>query len=258
MTERPEAPVWPSRPPPVGPVVVTPNGEFDRRAAERVAAELHELARRRTGSISVALAGGNTPRPVYEALAEMQDVAWARLEFFFGDERSVPPDDARSNYRMARESLLERVSIPASRIHRMRAEDPAADLAAREYASALPPALDLLLLGIGTDGHTASLFPGGDALHARRLVVASTAPEPPSARLTVTPPVLAAARRIVVLASGSAKADAVFRALTAPWNPEDCPAQLARHGLWVLDVASASALPRRVRRSPDAAREDST
>lgn len=248
MIDRSATARW--RPPSAGEVVVVPGEEFAERASERLAALLREGAMESSGTVSVALAGGNTPRPVYELLARVEDVPWARIEIFFSDERVVPADDAESNYGMAREALLERVSIPGTHIHRMRTELEAPGQAAHDYASVLPPSLDVVLLGIGTDGHTASLFPGSDALRARQRVVPSWGPAPPQSRLTVTPPVLAAARRLVVLASGGAKAGAVARALTGPWDPEACPAQLARRGLWILDVDAASALPRDVRADP--------
>ncbi len=203
--------------------------------------------RERPGPLALALAGGSTPRPVYAALAGMADVPWGRLEVFFGDERAVPPDDPASNYRMARESLLDRVPIPDKLVHRMAADGDSLEAAAAEYATRLPEALDVVLLGIGTDGHTASLFPGGAALRATTPVAPSISPAPPRERLTVTPSVLGRARRIVILAAGDDKAVPVARALAGPWNPEECPAQLARGGLWLLDAAAAARLPAGVR-----------
>lgn len=231
----------PQAPPPVGGVLVAPEGAFDEWAAAHLASLIRSLADIRSGSVSVALAGGDTPRPVYGRLSAME-VPWPQLEIFFGDERAVAPDDPASNYRMARESLLDAVPIPADHVHRMRCESQELEAAAHDYAALLPDALDLLLLGIGRDGHTASLFPGDEALHAERPVVPATAPAPPRARLTVTPPVLERARQVVVLASGSVKAGPVARALDGPWDPMSCPAQLARRGTWLLDEAAASAL----------------
>jgi 6-phosphogluconolactonase len=195
------------------------------------------------GACALALAGGRTPEPVYRLLAATPNLDWSRVDVFFGDERAVPPDDPESNYGMVRASLLSRVPVPEDRVHRMEAERPDRDAAARAYDQALPPALDLLVLGVGPDGHTASLFPGSAALdERRRRVVPVTGPPPPAARLTITPPVIAAARRVVVLAAGADKAAAVARALEGPRSPKDTPAQLARRADWFLDRAAAARL----------------
>lgn len=200
--------------------------------------------------VSVALAGGSTPRPAYGCLAVEPDLPWERIRIFFGDERQVPPDHPDSNYRMVEEALLSRLVVPPAAVHRMEGEDPDAEAAAERYAALLPDALDLLILGIGSDGHTASLFPGSPALAERaRRVVTSTAPAQPRHRLTITPPVIRAARRIVVLASGAGKAQAVRRALAEPGEPARCPARLARRGTWVLDREAARRLPRAGRRT---------
>jgi 6-phosphogluconolactonase len=197
------------------------------------------------GEASIALSGGDTPKPVYGWLAEARDPSWERVHVFFGDERCVPPDDPRSNYRMARETLLDPLGLHSGHVHRMEAEREDREAAAAAYGSLLPARLTVLMLGIGREGHTASLFPGSAALaeRARRVVPVHTAATPPD-RLTVTPPVLEAAVHVVVLARGVAKADAVARALEAPWAPELCPAQLARRGTWILDAAAASRLAR--------------
>jgi 6-phosphogluconolactonase len=227
----------------IGAVVVTREGDFTRAAAGIVADILRTLVPAGEGRVTFALAGGSTPRAVYEVLATLPTLPWNRLEIYFGDERGVPPEDHDSNYRMARESLLDRVPIAPERVHRMTGEEPDLAEAARAYAALLPEALDLLLLGIGDDGHTASLFPGAATLAEDELrVVAATAPVPPYRRLTVTPPVLRRARRILVLASGDAKAPAVARALAGPWDPARCPSQLARRGTWILDPAAAAGL----------------
>jgi len=184
---------------------------------------------------SLALAGGHTPEPVYRSLARLGTVAWNRVDIFFGDERAVPPDDDRSNYRMAREALLDHVPIAPSAINRIEAERPDADRVAAGYAARLPARFDIILLGIGEDGHTASLFPHSPALEEHtRLVVATSAPEPPP-RITITPPVLAAARETLVIAAGRRKAAAVRRALLEPVSPAECPGCLVRNGRWLLD-----------------------
>jgi 6-phosphogluconolactonase len=165
------------------------------------------------------------------------------VELFFGDERAVPPSDARSNFHMAYETLLRHVAIPPAGIHRMEAEHPDLEAAARAYDALLPERLDVLLLGIGEDGHTASLFPGADSLDVRdRRVVPAVSPVPPTNRLTITPPVIAGARRVLVIAAGSGKAAPVARALDAATDPREIPARLAREATWLLDDAAASCL----------------
>ena len=200
----------------------------EAEAAGRIAAAIRDAVAAR-GRCSVALAGGSTPRAIYPLL---RGLPWPSLDFYFGDERAVPTDDPESNYRMAKETLFG--AHPESRVHRMEAERPDLDRAAEEYSQLLPDALDVLLLGMGPDGHTASLFPGSPALDERaRKVVAVVGPKPPPRRLTITPPVIEAARTIFVLVRGADKAEAVKRAREGPWNPKDTPAQLARRGLWL-------------------------
>jgi len=204
-------------------------------------ADIHER-----GRCAVGLAGGGTPRPVYERLARepyAQRVRWRDVEVFFGDERAVAADDPASNYGMVKAALLSRVPIPAARVHRMEAEAGDPDAAARSYERLLPDSLDLLLLGMGQDGHTASLFPGSPALgEQRRRVVPVVGTKPPPRRLTITPPVIAAARRIAVLVVGADKAPAAARALQGPFQPAEMPVQLALRGVWFLDRAAAAEL----------------
>jgi len=165
------------------------------------------------GRFRIALAGGSTPRALYPALVEGID--WARVQIFFGDERAVPPDDPQSNYRMARETLLDPAGVPAANVVRWRAENPDLDAAARDYQAALvagasAPWLDLALLGLGADGHTASLFPGTSALAEEdRLAVAVDVPEMGTRRLTLTYPVLCGARDVCFLVTGREKAAAL-------------------------------------------------
>jgi len=162
---------------------------------------------------------------------------------FFGDERAVRPDHPDSNFRMVREALLRRVDLPPENVHRMEADAADADAAADRYAQLLPKATDVLVLGVGADGHTASLFPGSAALGERsRRVVPARAPKPPERRLTITPPVIAAARRVLILAAGSDKAEAVARALKGTGSAEEVPARLARAGVWFLDRSAARLL----------------
>jgi 6-phosphogluconolactonase len=180
---------------------------------------------------------------MHEALACSSAVPWLAVHVFFGDERAVPPDHPDNNYRMAKESLLDRVPIPPSQVHRMQAEHPDRDAAARNYETVLPESLDVLVLGIGEDGHTASLFPGAESLReSTRRVIPVIGPKPPPERLTLTSPPILAARYCLMLAAGAGKADAVSRALDGPWDPIATPAQLARRGVWFVDPPAAAKL----------------
>ena len=170
-------------------------------------------------------------------------VAWERVAVYFGDERCVPPDDPESNYRMAHEALLQHVPIPSTSVHRMEGERTDRDAAARDYERLLPPRLDLLLLGMGEDGHTASLFPHSPALAERaRRVVPVSRPAPSRPRLTITPPVIHAADTVIVVVAGAEKAATVARALEGPYVPDELPIQLALRGTWLIDHAAAHGL----------------
>jgi len=262
-------------------------------AAERVAADLTAAVEGRQasqrGTASLALAGGSTPRPLYERLAGepyRSAVPWERLQVFWGDERCVPPDHPASNYRMAREALLDHVPVAASRVHRLRGELPPPE-AARLYAAQLeavlgrPPRLDLVLLGLGADGHTASLFPaafaaavegGGDGEasddpHPGRWAAPATAPAEPRQRVTLTLSTLDAARRVLFLVAGADKAAAVARSLASPTaapRPGEAPTPAARvrptdgDVLWLLDAAAAADLPPELRRGDDTTKRDDT
>lgn len=214
-------------------------------AGRRIAGSVDEAVARSERSVSFVVAGGSTPRPVYAWLARSGRIPWERVEIYFGDERCVPADDPGSNYRMVRESLLEPAGIAPERVHRMEAERADRRAAAAAYERILPERLDVLLLGIGEEGHTLSLFPGSPALREReRRVVPVTTPKPPPDRLTLTPPVVGRARSIFVLARGAGKAEAVARGLEGPLDVESCPVQLARPGEWLLDEAAASMIGR--------------
>ncbi len=212
------------------------------------------------GACWIALAGGRTPKAVYERLAEAGTPAidWARVHVAFGDERLVPPDHADSNYGMARAALLARVPIPAHQVHRIEGERLDADAAAAAYSAVLAgalrpepgawPVFDLVLLGVGADGHTASIFPGTAAVReTRRLAVAGDAPTAPERRVTLTFPVLNAARAVVILASGADKASAIARAFTDGTPVAECPVRGVRPAsgmvTWLLDAAAAADLP---------------
>ncbi len=234
--------------------VVLPDPEaVAARAAELVADAARRAAEAR-GRFVVALAGGTTPRLAYERLAELSPMPWAATHVWFGDERCVPPDHADSNYRMAREALLARVPVPEAQVTRIEGERDPADAAARYdallrgdaagHAGAGGPVFDLVLLGVGPDGHTASLFPGGDALgETARWAVDVPAPEqvgPHVPRVTLTLPALGAAREVLVLATGAEKRQAAAAALA---GGDDAPPAARPRGrertVWLLDEAAA-------------------
>jgi len=225
-------------------------------AATRVAAALRDAILKR-GAASLALSGGNTPRPAYERLASEPGVAWGAVSVYWIDERAVPPDHARSNYRLALESLLFRAPIPAASVHRMTGEATDLDHAARDYEALLRsrlsppveggvPSFDVAVLGIGDDGHTASLFPGEGSVDVRdRLVLAiPAAPEHDrEARLTVTTPVIESIGTVLVLAVGAAKRGPLERVAAEAGSARDTPSRLfrgARGALtWLTDEAAA-------------------
>jgi 6-phosphogluconolactonase len=199
--------------------------------AAAAAADIAEAVR--DGARSLVLAGGTTPRRCYELLAHL-DVAWGRVSVLFGDERCVHADHPDSNYRMAREALLDHVA-PAT-VYRIPAElgpDEAAGLYAHVVGAVAP--LDIVLLGVGEDGHTASLFPGHPALKASGLAVGiRDSPKPPPQRVTLTLPALQAARRVIILATGAGKADAVARA-----KRHEVPSGMIAGARWLIDRAAA-------------------
>ena len=223
-------------------LVIVPPQVFPQTAADYIARAIRE-AQREGAPVAVALSGGRVPRPVYARLARSESISWDRVEIFFADERAVPPDDGESNFRLVMETLGVVFSGRPQAIHRMEADRADLGQAALEYESQIPPALDVLVLGMGADGHTASLFPGDPAVgEARRRVVAITGPSSLPWRMTITPPVIRAARATLMLVAGAPKAAAVARALAGPFDPLQCPAQLAREGTWILDQPAAEAL----------------
>lgn len=194
------------------------------------------------GLCRLVLAGGSTPRAVYRLLAtspRRDRIPWQAVEIFFGDERCVPPDDGDSNYGMIRRALLADAPVPDRAVHRIPGELGVEEATTR-YAAELgllfgdaPLVFDVVLLGMGSDGHTASLFPGDGALDVRDApVAAARAPAPPLDRVTLTLPVLAAARAVAFLALGEGKADAVRRMLTT----DDVPAALVRRDAQMVSV----------------------
>lgn len=211
-------------------------------AAKRIAEALEQCIAA-DGAASLALAGGTTPRAAYEALAKISGIDWARVNVYFGDERAVPATHPDSNFQMAQSALFERVALPPANIHRMHADEADQDAAARAYELQLPARISVMVLGIGEDGHTASLFPGSAALDERtRRVLPVIGPKPPPQRLTVTPPVIESARRIIMIATGAGKAEPVRRALREAPDPKTTPSCLARDGLWLMDPAAAALL----------------
>ncbi|HEV8599286.1 MAG TPA: 6-phosphogluconolactonase [Gemmatimonadales bacterium] len=223
-------------------IVTAGPAAFVDRAAEWIADSVRASVGRQ-GSCALALAGGETPLPVYRRVAELKGIPWRQTELFFTDERAVPPEHPESNYRRAADTLFSHVDVPPTAIHRMQAERPDREQAAADYAAVLPEAIDVLLLGMGVDGHTASLFPYSPALaETRRRVVPVKGGAPPLPRLTITPPVIRSARSLLMLVTGEAKAAQVARALEGPEDFAALPAQLARRGTWILDRAAAAKL----------------
>ena len=206
------------------------------------------------GRFTVALAGGSTPKATYEILARdyADGLDWSKVHVFFGDERTVPPDHEDSNYRMAHRTLLSHV--PVGSIHRMRGELQPTEAAAayeeelREFfgASDEPPSLDLILLGIGEDGHTASLFPETSALEVHDYwVVANPVLKLETTRLTLSVPVINSARAVNFLVAGEGKAEALKQILEGDADPRQYPAKLVRPSggpLWMVDRAAAKFL----------------
>lgn len=221
----------------------------DAAAARFVAAAGDAIASH--GQFIVALAGGSTPRDTYLRLGQedlVSKVLWSRVQILWGDERCVPPQNVESNYRMARETLLDRVPVPAANVHRIHGEDdPGTAAAAYEATLRALPRIDLVLLGLGEDGHTASLFPGGTAVHEQtRWVVAARATAASMWRITLTPAVINAAAEVLFLVSGGAKANILRRVLEGPRRPQELPAQAIAPSKgrlrWYVDAAAAADL----------------
>ncbi len=242
----------------------------DAEAVARRGADLFVLAAQEAAArpaFTAALSGGHAPRPLYALLARRQfaqKIPWRRVHLYWGDERCVPPDSPDSNYGMAHEAFIRHVPIPGDNVHRMHGEDDP-DEAARAYERLLsqPPALaasspaglpvlDFVLLGLGPDGHTASLFPHSSVLSVENRLVVVNQGEGTGPRLTMTYPVLNAARRVVFVVTGAAKAAIVAEVLEGPRAPKKIPAQGVApvHGTvtWLLDEAAAGELSEGARR----------
>lgn len=233
--------------------------ESPEDAVHAVAESITELSAQSIGEhgrFTIALAGGSTPKPLYQLLATppfAEAIDWKLWHIFWGDERCVPPEHSDSNYRMATEALLSHVPIPTSQIHRIHGEDDPEE-AATSYQQTLrdtfapsKPQLDLVLLGMGDDGHTASLFPGTEALgEQERLVVANWVPHLDAHRITATFPLINTARNVVILATDAGKSDAIKRVFQPEADDEAPPiAQVHPMGnaaQWFLTRSAASAL----------------
>jgi 6-phosphogluconolactonase len=233
-------------------IVVAGRAELARRAAEEVA-RLARAALAARGAFHIALAGGSTPRELYELLARTDGLELGRWHAWFGDERCVGPDDERSNFRMARRALLEPGGIPRERWHPMRAWEGDPEQVARAYEAELraalgpAPRLDFALLGMGADGHTASLFPGSAALleRERGVVAVPAGVGRELARVSLTLPVLAAARELLFVVAGEDKRVALAAVLSCTDTGSDLPARRVseahRDPLWIVDRAARGA-----------------
>ena len=210
----------------------------------RAAAELFV----QRGVSTVALSGGSTPKLLYQLLADPNEpfrlqVPWSRIQFFWADERHVPPDHAESNYRMANDAMLAHVPVSADNVHRVMSENPNAAEAAEQYEAIVPPRFDLILLGLGTDGHTASIFPGSEVLHdTKRLVAAPWVGKLNSYRITMTLPLINNAASVVFLVSGAEKAEIVREVIKGPKRYPAQEVKPAGELKWLLDRAAASKL----------------
>ncbi len=231
--------------------------EVAREAARRFA-DLAQVFITDNGRFRVALSGGSTPKAMFSILAEAPFAAslpWNAIDFFWGDERCVPPDHADSNYRMANETLLSKVGVPAENIFRIPSEDADPHRAASLYSETIrnafgdtSPHFDLIFLGMGADGHTASLFPGTTALSitGEEIAVANYVEKFQTHRITLTAPVINHARNIFFLITGADKAPALNEVINGERNPSLYPSQLIapNYGnlLWIVDEAAAGLL----------------
>ena len=242
--------------------------------ARRVAQEFVQAATAAVsekGSFSVALSGGSTPEALYSLLANetalRAQLPWDKMYFYFGDERSVGPDDADSNFRMANETMLSKVPIKPEQVFRIRGEYKESEKAAQEYDEALRssfeigkgkiavgkigegqfPRFDLVLLGMGNEGHTASLFPGTKALHeTKRIAVRNWVGKLYTNRITLTAPAINHAARVIFMVTGADKALALKGVLEGPYEPEQLPAQMIQPSngqlLWLVDTIAGGML----------------
>jgi 6-phosphogluconolactonase len=241
---------------------VSPTPADTARAAAQLFTEGTAKAATARGIARIAISGGTTPKSMFQLLADpaepfLKQVPWDRIELYWVDERCVPPDNSESNFRMTNEALLSKVPLPAERIHRMEGElDPA--VAAARYESTIrntfklegaeTPTFDLVLLGMGDDGHTASLFPHTDALNElSHIVVPNHVPQKDAWRITLTWPVINQGREVAFLIEGAGKAQVLHDVFLGPYQPETYPSQIIRPAsgrlTLLLDAAAAAKLP---------------
>ncbi len=242
---------------PMGDIKVFQDVETLTTYAVREFINLSQRAIDARGYFSVALSGGSTPRPVYQTLADpknQNEIAWSNVHLFWGDERHVPPDHTDSNYRMVKQVLIDKVPVPPDNVYRVAAEMDVR-MAAFHYEERLRcfftggwPRFDLIFLGMGTDGHTASLFPHSAGLNEEyRWFIANFAPQEEEWRLTLTKNAINHARQICVLVQGEDKAEMVSEVFTGEKEPYEKPIQFISPSdgqiTWLMDQAAASRLP---------------
>jgi|SRR5277367_4380859 len=247
-------------------VRILPNGEAITKRAAQKFVEIAADAVNRRGTFSVALSGGSTPKALYSLLATdpalRAQVPWDKMFVFFGDERHVGPDDAQSNFRMASESMISKSPLKPNQVFRIKGEYPEAEEAAKEYEQDIRshfqlsegqfPRFDLVFLGMGEEGHVASLFPGTKALHEnRRIAVHNWVGKVLMDRITLTAPALNNAANIISLVKGAEKTNALTAILERVYEPDQLPAQLIQpvNGslLWLVDPAAGSLLTHAIR-----------
>jgi 6-phosphogluconolactonase len=245
--------------------ILSDGAAIARRAAQEFV-QAAAAAVRAKGSFNVSLAGGSTPKALYSLLVNdptlRSQVPWDKIHLFFGDERHVPPDHPDSNFRMATEAMISKSPLKPDQVTRIKGEYPDADQAAFEYERALReyfklkngeyPRFDLLLAGMGNEGHTLSLFPGTKALHADgRIVVSNWIGKLCTERITLTSPAASNAAEIIFMATGTDKACALKAVLEGPFEPEQLPAQLLQPKkgklLWLVDAAAGAMLATGIR-----------
>jgi 6-phosphogluconolactonase len=244
-------------------VRILPDGATIAKRAAQKFVEAATAAVKENGSFRLALAGGSTPKALYGLLvndpALRAQVPWDKMQVFFGDERHVGPDHPESNFRMATEAMISKSPLKPEQVTRIKGEYPDAEQAAREYELAIRsyfklanrqfPRFDLVLLGMGSEGHTASLFPGTRALHEKqRIAVSNWVGKLLTERITLTPPAINNAARVIFMVTGADKAPALKAVLEGPYEPEQLPAQLIRPAngtlLWLVDTAAGGLLTR--------------
>lgn len=247
-------------------VRILPDGTAIAKRAAQLFVETAVAAAKQNGSFTAALSGGSTPKALYSLLVSdptlRSQLPWDKTFLFFGDERHVPPDDSQSNFRMATEAMISKSPLKPQQVFRIKGESPEAEQAALEYEHDIRahfklsngqfPRFDLVLLGMGSEGHVASLFPGTKALREnRRIVVHNWVGKVLMDRITLTAPAINNAAHIVAMVTGAEKAPALTAVLERVYEPEQLPAQLIQPAngnlLWLVDTAAGSMLTRAIR-----------